>query len=396
MTSMFAARPVTLECWPKKMIVGRGGVGALPKVAAELGVKRALVICGKTVASGPLLQLVKAGLGPLYGGVFDEVTSHTPRPMVERALEKLRAADADFIVSVGGGSAIDAGKGTALLHATSGILAPYIIHYAEGGGMKRSLMSAPTIPHIAVPTTAGSASDVMPTAAIRDIVKRQKMLFWDDALVPHAVILDPEMAVHTNPTLTAATGITAIARCIESLYSASRNPLSQGLALHALRLLYRNLPITVAEPGNLEARGACQIAASMSGTASINAMVSIVHALGHVVGGRYALQHGMSHAILLPAAMRQMLPIIGDMQVLVLEAMGGGPYKSADEAGILAAERLSDFVAGLPLQRRLRDIGIPAEDIPEMAEQTTHDYMMENLPAPMSIPDIEALLRLAW
>jgi len=222
------------------------------------------------------------------------------------------------------------------------------------------------------------------------------MLFWDDALVPAAVILDPAMTVETGPELTAASGMTAIARCIEALYSRHRNPLADGLALHALRLLVANLPRTVAAPADLEARLQCQVACAMSGIAAINAMSSIVHALGHVVGGRYALQHGVSHTILLAPAMRRFLPLLGEQQKLVLEALDGAATGSADAAGAAIGARLGEFIAGLPLRRRLRDIGIPAEELPLLAEQATHDYMMANLPREMTAADIEALLREAW
>jgi alcohol dehydrogenase class IV len=222
------------------------------------------------------------------------------------------------------------------------------------------------------------------------------MLFWDDALTPAVALLDPEMTVQTGAFLTAASGMTAVARCVEALYSADRNALSEGLALHALRLLSRSLPVTVENPTDLAARADCQIACAMSGIASMNAMVSLVHALGHIFGGRYALQHGVSHTILLPSAMRSLLPVIGERQKLVLEAMGGTPRHSADAAGAAAADLLDAMIARLPLKRRLRDIGVAAEDLPKIAAASTSDYMMANLPVPMSVTEIEAALRAAW
>jgi alcohol dehydrogenase class IV len=388
--------PVTVEFWPKRLVMGIGALDRLSDMVGELGGTRALVICGRTVATSPLLGQVKAALGPRFAGVFDGVTAHAPLSMLEDSVAMVRALGADALVSVGGGSAIDAGKGTALLHTTGEALEPFAIRYVAGGAMERRVMGMPTIPHVAIPTTTGSSSEMMPTAGIRDPARRIKMLFWDDALVPAAVILDPAMTVATGPELTAASGMTAVARCIEALYSRHRNPLADGLALHALRLLVANLPQTVAVPTDLEARFQCQVACSMSGIASINAMASVVHALGHVVGGRYALQHGVSHTILLAPAMRRFLPLLGEQQKLVLEALGGTVTGSADAAGAAAGARLGQFVATLPLGQRLRDIGIPAEELPLLAEQATQDYMMANLPQAMSAADIEALLREAW
>src|SRR4029077_18584909 len=124
----------------------------------------------------------------------------------------------------------------------------------------------------------------------------------------------------------------------------------------------------------------CQMAASMSGTAAINAMVSVVHAVGHIVGGRYALQHGTSHAMLLAPAMRRLLPAIGNEQSLLLEALGGTTCGNPDRDGAVAAELISIFVSRLPLPQRLRDVGIIEGELPELAQLTMSDYMMANLP----------------
>jgi alcohol dehydrogenase class IV len=387
---------VTVGIWPNRLVMGDGSMNALPQIMEDLNVKRAFVLCGKTVARGPLLQRTRAALGDYFCGVFDAVTSHTPLTMVEEAFAALRAQNADAIISVGGGSAIDAGKGVALLSMTGGALNNYIIRQDADGTLRQDRLPTPKLPHVAIPTTSGSASEVMPTSGIRDLAQRKKLLFWDNALTPQAVILDPQMAIHTGAELSAASGMTAVARCVESLYSASRNPLAEGLALHALRLLYRNLPIVVAEPFNLDARFQCQVACSMSGIAAINSMVSIVHALGHIVGGKYGLQHGVSHSILLAPSMRQMLPVIGERQRFVLEALGGDPSIPATEAGAAAADRLQDLVARLPLRQRLRDLQIGADELPDIAAQGSQDYMMANLPRPMPVSEIESLLRNAW
>jgi alcohol dehydrogenase class IV len=387
---------VTVGIWPNRLVMGEGSMQALPRVLDDLGVKRAFVLCGKTVSAGPLLQKTRAALGERCAGVFDKVTSHTPLTMVEEARAALKAQDADAVISVGGGSAIDAGKGVSLLNMAEGELTRYTVRQDADGTFRQERLRPARIPHIAIPTTSGSASEVMPTAGIRDLAQRKKLLFWDDALIPQAVVLDPQMAVHTGPALSAASGMTAVARCVESLYSLSRNPLAEGLALHALRLLYKNLPIAVAEPGNLQARYECQVACSMSGIAAINSMVSVVHALGHIVGGKYGLQHGVSHAILLAPSMRQMLPVIGERQRYVLEALGGDASMPADKAGAAAADRLRAFVAALPLNQRLRDLGIGAEELSDIATQGAKDYMMVNLPRAMPVAEIESLLHSAW
>ena len=377
--------------WPRRVVFGRGKTDELGALVGALGGQRALVICGRTVAGGPMLERVQAALGDRLAGVFDQLRSHTPFADVKAAYEAARAAGADTIVSVGGGSAIDAGKGVVLFSATGGDFAPYAIDWASKG-MARKAMARASIRHVAVPTTAGSASDVLPTAGIRDPELPRKMLFWDEALVCDATILDPEMAIHADARLTAATGMTAVARAIETLYSKHRHPISTGLALHAARLMRRALPRSVRAPDDLDARADCQMACLMSGTASINAMVSIVHAIGHGVGGRFGLQHGISHAILLGPALRRMLPAIGEDRRYVLEALGCAPEGSVDDA----ADALVSLLAELPLPQRLRDVGVQAADLAGLAAGTMNDYMMANLPAPMDVTDVQSLLQEAW
>jgi alcohol dehydrogenase class IV len=395
-TQMTTVASVAVGIWPKRLILGEGSMAQLGALLDDLGAHRALVLCGRTVASGDLLTMTRNALGDRFAGVFDRVGSHTPLTMVEEITSALASSGADAVVTVGGGSAIDAGKGVMLLRTAGTQLDPYAVRYDADGRMSQRRLPAPDLVHVAIPTTSGSASEVMPTAGIRDVAARKKLLFWDDALIPQGVILDPVMVAPTNAFLSAASGMTAVARCVESLFSMHRNAIAEALALHALRLLQRNLPIVVREPGNLAARHACQVACSMSGTAAINSMVSIVHALGHVVGGKYGLQHGVSHAIMLAPAMRRMLPVIGDAQHLVLEALGGQPVPDADEAGRRAADRVAALLAQLPLKARLRDIGLTEDELPDLAEQTTHDYMMINLPRPMDTAEIEALLRSVW
>jgi alcohol dehydrogenase class IV len=381
----------TIRDWPKRVCFGPGSVRELQHLLDEVGARRAGIVCGKSVASGPILPAVKAALGARYAGAFDGVPAHTPYASVLAAAERLKALGADCVVSVGGGSAIDAGKGVVLLAATGGDFGPYVIDYGAKGSMERALMPASPIKHIAVPTTAGSASDVMPTAGIRDPAAKKKLLFWDERMVPEATILDPELAVHAAPALTAATGMTAVARAIESLYSRHRHPISVGLALHAARLLRSALPRSVEAPGDLAARADCLMACLMSGVASINAMVSVVHAIGHVVGGRYGLQHGISHGILLAPALRLLLPAIGAEKNNVLEALGC----AADGTPEDAARAMEALLRRLPVPQRLGEVGVAAADLPGIAAATMGDYMMANVPAPVSVADVEALLRAA-
>ena len=373
-------RPFDVTNWPTRVSFGPGRLAALPALLDEAGVRRPLVVCGTTVAGGPILARVQAALAGRPAAVYAGVARHSPLPSVEAGAEAAARHAADGLVSAGGGSAIDTAKCVAVLLAAGGDWRPHAIRYGETGSEARRPLPPHTLPHIAVPTTAGSASEVMPGAGFRDVAAGRRVLFRDVRLQPRAAVLDPELAVFADADLTAATGMTAVARCVEALYSKDRQPLSEALALQGLRLLRRGLPRAVAAPMDLAARADCQLGCLLSGVAADNAMASLVHALGHVFGGRYGLPHGVPHAMLLAPALRLLLPALA-------EPVPGG-------------EALADAVAALlgvlPLPRRLREAGIPAADLPAIAAAAMRDHMMAYTPRPVTEAEVLAVLGAAW
>ena len=262
---------------------------------------------------------------------------------------------------------------------------------------ERRRLSGATLPHIAIPTTAGSSSEIMPWTGVRDPEQGIKRLFCDDALIPKVAVLDPELAAPTGPELTATSGATALARAVEALYSADRQPLADAYALQALRLLVEPLPRAIADGADLEARSSTLVGSLISGIAAQNAMVSVVHAVGHAVGGRYALQHGIAHAILLPRAAARCLPAIGERQYDLLAALGGrAGGATPDEAGEESVRLLADLVGGLPIPRRLREAGVPESDLPTLAALVQSEPMLRTAPVELGEPDLLELLVDAW
>ena len=162
--------PVDFGHWPGRIVFGVGAVGRLAEIVERVGGRRALVLCGPTVARTELLGKVRAGLGKKFAALFPEVAAHTPIEMVKRGLDQYRESGADVLVTVGGGSTIDAGKAIAVMLTTGGDLVRYAIRYAPGGEMEREALPARCVPHIAVPTTAGSASDEIGRASCRERV----------------------------------------------------------------------------------------------------------------------------------------------------------------------------------------------------------------------------------
>jgi alcohol dehydrogenase class IV len=374
--------PFDLSNWPTRVAFGAGRLPELAGLLADAGIRRPLVVCGATVAGGPILPRVEAALAGLPVSAYRGAERNSPVQSVQAAAEAARRHAADGFVSVGGGSAIDTAKCAAVWLAAGGDPAPYAIRYDETGSERRRPLPPHTLPHVAVPTTAGSSSEVMPGAGYRDVAGGRRVLFRDPRLQPRAALLDPELTVHAGPALTAASGMTAVARCVEALYSRQRQPVSEALALQGWRHLSRGLPRAVAAPEDLAARADCLLGCLLSGVAVDNAMASLVHAVGHVAGGRYGLPHGVAHGILLAPALRLLAPALGD------DGQGGVTAGLADAVAALLAR--------LPLPPRLRDAGVPAADLDAIAAAAVRDHMMAYTPRPVREAEVRALLQDAW
>lgn len=206
---------VEFALWPNRLCFGSGSLSQLSELASQMERRKAIIVCGRSVAEHGLLERVKGAMNGMVVGVFSEVEMQTPLPSVHRSLEYLRSVDADLVVSIGGGSAIDHGKGLVLL-ATTGH--DYMRYCRNPDGHRRTAPNLPAghLRHIAIPTTAGSSSEVLPTAGFREPTSGLKLLFRDQRLLPDISVLDPEMTLSCGPRLTASSGVTAVARCIEA------------------------------------------------------------------------------------------------------------------------------------------------------------------------------------
>jgi alcohol dehydrogenase class IV len=398
-----ATMPVSLSSFrnvfPRtELYAGIGSANDLAKALAARGARRAVVVCGQTVSQGPQLRLLRDLLEDVIVDVYDGVRKHGGLSGAVEGARVVEQAGADALISLGGGSTIDSAKCIALILATAGAdLEPFRVQERDGESVPGAAVPT-TILHAAIPTTAGSSSEVMPWAGVRDEVRKQKMLFRDAALVPDIAVLDPRFVADTGPELTATSAMTSLARSVETLYSKSRQPISDALALASLRLMLGSLPTVLADGSDLTARANTQIAASLSGIAAENSMVSLVHAIGHAVGGRLALQHGIAHGILLAPAAEVCLPTL-DAQTLdqVALALGVNPDAAGREelvSGSVAA--LRSLTRSLPLPARLRDVGVPQSEIDDIVDHTVHDPMFGFSPVPLDREQVRELLVTAW
>jgi alcohol dehydrogenase len=250
---------------------------------------------------------------------------------------------------------------------------------------------------IAVPTTAGTGSEVTAFAVIRDEDADLKVSFASPFLVPSVAVLDPALTASLPPRLTAATGMDALSHAIETYVATENNPLSDSLALHAIDLISNHLRDAVRNGGDVEARGQLLIASCMAGIAFSNSFLGAVHALSHAVGGKFAVHHGTLNALFLPHVMRYNSSYAADRYVRIAKALGvnaGG--RSNEEViadGIAAVHTL---VAECNLPTTLREVGVPEETLEELAAIALVDGTIYHNPRVATEEELLGILREAW
>ncbi len=351
---------------PTKIVFGENTASDVAIEVEHLKCKKALVVTDRDLAKNTdIPEKIKKALGSLCVGIFSDVEADSGLHIVNRGAEIGKEVGADCLVSVGGGSAIDTAKGMAILLKEGGRLQDY-------AGFQ--VLARPQTPHIVIPTTAGTGSEVTYIAVIKDHEVGRKLLFGDYNILPNVAILDPRMTEGLPPRLTAATGMDALSHAIEAIHSLQKEPMADGMALHAIRLIKEFLPCAVENGKDMTARGEMLVAANLAGAAFSNAQVGIVHALAHSVGARFKVHHGLANSILLPACLRYNADACGEVYLDILSAFGvdvkGTPV---DKAGDLLADEIAEFTKKLGLPQKLREAGVPEEGLEQCSELALSD-----------------------
>ncbi|NWG18975.1 MAG: iron-containing alcohol dehydrogenase [Chloroflexi bacterium] len=377
-----------------RLLYKTGLAGELADEVAQLGRSRALLVADPGVVQAGLLDRVRQGLGGAVTvvGTFTDVPSDSSVATVERGAAAVRDSGADLLVAVGGGSALDTAKAMRILLTEGGTLYDY-----QGA----NLLNRPLFPMIAIPTTAGTGSEVTPVAVIRDEQSEQKLFFVSPYIGPEMAVLDPEMTRTLPPRLTAATGMDALSHAIETFVGIGANPITDSLALQAIDMISNYLRAATHSGNDLEARGQMLVAATIAGiafsTTGIGVNTGIVHAVSHTVGAAHHIHHGTANSIMLPHGMRFNAAVVPNRLVRIARAMGvnagGRPEEAVIADGIAAVAKLAED-CGLPT--RLRDVGISQDALPALAEGTLMDGAIMSNPRPVEYDDALALLRAAW
>jgi alcohol dehydrogenase class IV len=380
----------------------RYGVGSTQRLAEdldELGTSRVFLITSRTLAEQtPLISQYQQLLGDRVVGMSAVSRQHVPRSAVIATADEVRSAGADVLVSVGGGSQIDCAKGVALMVA-EGITDPdecdrMRILY-EPPDVTIPSIDNPTLPHVTISTTL-SASEFTYFAGITDEKRQVKDLYADPKLSPAAVYLDPSVTQYTPDWLWASSGIRAVDHCVETFLSTAATPFTDGLALRALEILVHGLPHTTGDADALAERLECQWAAWMSAFGMTNVLLGLSHGIGHQLGARCNVAHGVTSAIMLPHVLDFNLPVTVSRQAILGQVFGASPNASEEAVAREGIQRLRDLVETLEIPSRLRDVGVTQADFPGIVKDAMEDMIVAANPRPASEQDILALLKSAF
>jgi maleylacetate reductase len=378
----------------ERVIYGVPLAEALAQEVERIGANAVFVLASGTLArQTDVVDRVRGVLGNRLAGVCAKIGAHTPRIDVVAAANAARESGADALMTVGGGSVTDAAKMVGLCLGNDvtepGQLDAFRALIHPDGRTERPPAKPPTVRSIAVPTTL-SAGEFTWSAGCTDTVRQVKESFSHAQMMPRSVILDPATTVHTPEWLFLSTGIRAVDHAVEDICSVNAQPLSDGISIHALRLLGRGLRAVKADPGDLDARLDCQLGAWMSIMGSQNGVTKgASHGIGHVLGGTAGVPHGYTSCVMLPPVLRFNEPINAERQAWVSEALG----RPGEKAGDVVAE----LVAGLGLPGRLRDVSVNLSQLNRIAEESMQDRWVHTNPRKIDGPPaVRMLLDAAW
>ncbi len=292
-----AAPPTANWNYPTAIRFGAGRVRELPEALAALGAKRPLLVTDEGLASAAMITdtLADCRENGLQAELYAGVSGNPGGEQVDAGVQHYRDHDCDAVIAFGGGSALDAGKAIAFMTAQERPL--WDFEDVGDNYLRANVLDLP--PCVAVPTTAGTGSEVGRASVITDRASRTKKIIFHPRMLPDLVIADPELTVGLPRRLTGATGMDALSHNMEAWFSPGFHPLAQGIAVEGMRLVFRHLPVVMDAPDNLEAR-AHMLAASLCGATAFQKGLGAMHALAHPLGALYNAHHGTLNAVLMP------------------------------------------------------------------------------------------------
>ena len=346
-----------------------------------------LMVSGTLRRETDAIGKIQQAIGNRCAAIFDAMPQHTPREAVIAAAEQARAAGADLIVTVGGGSITDGAKAVQLCLANN-------VRSVEGMDAIRAVkgapppMTAPSVRQVSVPTTI-AGGEFSASAGVTNTATQFKEAFRHRLTMPHAVILDPTITLHTPQWLFLSTGIRAVDHCVEGICSREAHPYADAQALKGLSMLASGLPRVKADPRDLDARMDCQIGTWLStGPLTSGVPMGASHGIGYVLGSAHGVPHGYTSCVMLPSVMRWNKSANAERQALVSEAMG--------QSGKDASDVLDKFIRDLGMPRSLHEVHVGKEHFDAIAKQAMSTPWVPRNPRKISGPaEVREILDLA-
>ncbi|MBS1804500.1 MAG: iron-containing alcohol dehydrogenase [Acidobacteria bacterium] len=379
--------------FPTRIVFGRGAVRQLPICLDEIGVRRPMVVTDPGLRAAPPFKSVEAAL-QARGVQYEVFYGVHPNPVEEDVVQAsaiYRSAGCDGVIGVGGGSAIDVAKATVIMARHEGSLADF---EAQAGGMAR--LTGPYDPIIAIPTTAGTGSEVGRSSVITSHKLKRKIIIFSPWLMPKRAVLDPELTVSLPPFLTAATGMDAFTHCLESLTCPVYHPLCDAIAIHGLELVVRYLERATRDGGDIEARGNMLVAASM-GAIAFQKDLGATHSLAHPLSTEFGLHHGLANALCLPAVMKFNVDVAAPHYARLAQMYGSSRSDKTDgHQAAEAVEKVEGMIDRLGIKRGLRNHGVPKESLKGLAESAFADSCHKTNVRPCTQEDLLKLYEESW
>lgn len=369
---------------PTKIEYGIGVVERLAEIIKALNAESLLVVTDKGIRNSGLLKRISNLLdaNKLEHNIFDNVEPNPKDYNVQEGAEMAKRLNPDCLVTVGGGSPIDCAKAIAVVARQGGAARDYVGPDKIGGDV---------LPLIAIPTTAGTGSEVTFSSVITDSKEKYKFSIKDPKIAPKVALVDPEMTLTMPPGLTAATGMDALTHAIEGFTANAAEPIADSAALYAIELITAYLRAAVSDGSNLEARAGMLLGSVLAGIAFSHSDVAAVHCVAEALGGKYDAAHGVCNAVVLPAVMEYNLDYCKDRYARIAAAMGLS-YENVEEGARQAVKAVQKLASDVRLPE-FGSLGVQEKDFEELALNSFKNGSNIDNPRPMTEEDYLSLFR---
>lgn len=379
-----------------RLFHGPDSLGMLGKELERAGSRRAVIVCGSSLAREGIAEQIRAATGDRCAGVYTGVKAHSPLPAVEAAAAELKHLNADGVIALGGGSAIVTARAASILLAESGDARNLCTSRGEDGKLRSPKLLTPKLPQFVIPTTPTTAT-LKVGSAVLDPVDGKRLALFDPKTRAQAVFIHPELLATPPRDLIVSAGLNTLAMALEGLMSRSGDPFSDALLMHAARLLRQRLTQAGggSEGDDPAVRADLMFASLLCGHGTDYTGAGIAIPLGHAISARFHIDNGLTNAIVLPHVVRFNAEAAAEGLQKLVDAFGLNAARRAPAAVVVDA--IQSIFDALGTAKRLRDIGVTRESLPHLAAISMEDWFVRDNPRRVrDAGELEQVLECAW